>query len=520
MPVDLETILLLLPEGGLLLSATALFVWGAADRRRSWWPVCAALPLIVALAMVVRDWGSPVLMSGPLIQDATGDMGRVLAVALGLVMVLMAWRQTQRELASEFFGGLLMVVAGLMLVSRANDLVFLFLGTELVSIPTYMLLFLGKRNRASAEATVKYFFLSLLASALFLYGVSFVYGMSGTTLLVGAADMEGIRDKLPAIMQSELGGLLPLGLVLVLAGLGFKITAVPFHFYAPDVYQGTTNVNAAFLACAPKIVGILALTRIVVNVVPVEVHLGSQLVILLAIVTMTVGNVCALWQTHVRRLMAYSSIAHAGYMLIGLAVGIASASSGGLHGLSAMLFYLVLYVVATLGTFGALAYVRSRGEEIEHLDDLSGLSQTHAAIAAMLSVCMLSLAGIPPLAGFWGKLTLFSGAVELALDVAHPLRGWFVVLAVAGALNAAIAAAYYLRVILVMYFKPPRADPQTVSGHGLQTVLVICSLLLVLIGANPGRLLDTIEPRRVPAQQVPVETELGMNAPDDGQEQK
>ena len=517
MPVDLETILILVPEGALILSATALFVLGAADRRRSWWPVCAALPLLFALVMVVRDWGRPVVYSGPLIQDATGDTGRLLSVVLGLVMVLMAWRQTHRKLATEFFGGLLMVVAGLMLVSRANDLVFLFLGTELVSIPTYMLLFLGKRNRASSEATVKYFFLSLLASALFLYGVSFVYGMSGTTLLVGSGDLLGIRDKLPEIMQSQIGSLLPLGLVLVLAGLGFKITAVPFHFYAPDVYQGTTNVNAAFLACAPKIAGILALTRIVVNVVPAEFYLGAKLVIVLAIVTMTVGNVCALWQTHVRRLMAYSSIAHAGYLLIGLALGLAAASSGGLHGLSAMLFYLVLYVVATLGTFGAFAYVRSHGEEAEHLDDLAGLSQTRAPIAAMLAVCMLSLAGIPPLAGFWGKLTLFSGAVELAFDMTHPMRGWFAVLAVAGALNAAIAAAYYLRVILVMYFKPPHSDRQTAADHSLQTVVAICSVLLVLICADPGRLLDAIEPQAVRARQVPVEPELGMNASDDEQ---
>ena len=508
MPVDQETILLLLPEGALILTATLVFVFGAADRRRRWWPVCSALVMAIAAASVVRDWGGPVVQSGPLIQDATSDLGRLLALTLGLLMVLMAWRQTDRQLASEFFGGLLMVVTGLMLVARANDLVFLFLATELVSIPTYMLLFLGRRDRASAEATIKYFFLSLLASALFLYGVSFIYGMSGTTLLVGDLDVAGIRERIPAITQSDMGGLLPLGMVLILAGLGFKITAVPFHFYAPDVYQGTTNTNAALLACAPKIVGILALTRVVVNIVPVDVHLGCQLIIVLAIVTMTVGNVCALWQDHVRRLMAYSSIAHAGYMLIGLAVGLATVTSTGLRGTSAMLFYLVLYVVATLGTFGALAYVRSRGEEVERLDDLSGLSQTHSMVAAMLAVCMLSLAGIPPLAGFWGKLTLFSGAVELALDGVNPLRTWFTVLAIVGALNAAIAAAYYLRVIRVMYFQSPRTDQQTVSGPGVQATLVICSLSLVFVGANPGRLLESLEPQRAPVRQEPIEADL------------
>ena len=173
-----------------------------------------------------------------------------------------------------------------------------------------------------------------------------------------------------------------------------------------------------------------------------------------------------------------------------------------------MLFYLVLYVVATLGTFGALAYVRSRGEEVERLDDLSGLSQTHSMVAAMLAVCMLSLAGIPPLAGFWGKLTLFSGAVELALDGVNPLRTWFTVLAIVGALNAAIAAAYYLRVIRVMYFQSPRTDRQTVSGPGVQATLVICSLSLVFVGANPGRLLESLEPQRVPVRQEPIEADL------------
>ncbi len=253
------------------------------------------------------------------------------------------------------------------------------------------------------------------------------------------------------------------GMVLVVGGLGFKIAAVPFHFYAPDVYQGTTNTNAGLLAVVPKIAGIVALVRLVSTTLPPDTAIGWQLALVLAIITMTVGNVCALWQRNIRRLLAYSSIAHAGYMLIGFAVGLAAPELGGI---AAMLFYLAVYALASLGTFAALTYLSSQQHEVSDMGELSGLSRAHPWIAGAIAVCMFSMAGIPPLAGFWGKLALFSGAIRLAVADAGSISTWFLLLAIVAALNAATAAAYYLRVIGAMYFRPATSTPPAEGGPG------------------------------------------------------
>ena len=225
-------------------------------------------------------------------------------------------------------------------------------------------------------------------------------------------------EQLPAEKMS----LYLIGLVFVVAGLGFKMTAVPFHFYAPDVYQGTTNINAGLLSVAPKIAGVVALVRLVGASLPAGSSVGWQLVLVLAMMTMTLGNVCALWQKNIRRLMAFSSIAHAGYMLIGFAVSLAVASSGGV---GAMFFYLSVYVFATLGTFSALAYLSSDAHEVSDVSELAGLGRSHPWVAGLLAICLFSLAGIPPLAGFWGKLALFSGAVRVAMSGNGALSMWF-----------------------------------------------------------------------------------------------
>jgi NADH-quinone oxidoreductase subunit N len=358
-------------------------------------------------------------------------------------------------------------------------------------------LFLGRRDTGSQEAKVKYFFLSVLSSTLLLYGFSFLYGIAGST-------------RLDVIHQSltEAGGrtvavdlLGPISLLLILAGLGFKIAAVPFHFYAPDVYQGTTNLNAGLLAVLPKIAGIVALVRLVACLLPAVAAYGWQICLVMAVLTMTLGNVVALWQRNIRRLLAYSSIAHAGYMLIGLSVWIGaarfadrSAELGTISqsGLAAALLYLVVYVIASLGTFAALVYLGHDGRQIDEVDQLTGLGQTHRGAAIAIALFMFSLAGIPPLAGFWGKLGLFTSA--LAVDVSTStlagisLRVWFVALAVVGVLNAAIAAAYYLRVVAVMYFQTPRTVPGAEGGAGAAWAMAFCAVAVVALGVVPGPL--------------------------------
>jgi len=370
------------------------------------------------------------------------------------------------------------------------------LGLELISIPTYALLFIGKPGRASAEATAKYFYLSILSSALLLYGFSFLYGLAGTTVLYGNGTVPGIRDVLLQPQEGGLMALAPLAMILIVAGLGFKMAAVPFHFYAPDVYEGTTNVNAGLLAVLPKIAGAMALIRILVITLPMLAPFTWQLVLVIAVLTMTIGNVCALWQTNIRRMMAYSSIAHAGYMLIGLAAALGTASlpvsdlQSGAGGVSALTLYLIVYTFGSLGVFAVLAHLSTNDREVSTLDELSGLSKSRPVAAALIALFMFSLAGIPPLAGFWGKLSLFSSAISVSTYAGGATQGqgaWFIALAVVGALNAAIAAAYYLRVVAALYFKPstaPLAGEGSIGGLG---AAVICAVAVVVVGVLPDR---------------------------------
>ena len=296
-------------------------------------------------------------------------------LAVGLVFVMLAARTSEHGESSEFMGSLLMILAGMMLVALASDLVLLFVGLELISIPTYVLLFLG-HGKQSLESGTKYFFLSVLSSALLLYGFSFLYGAAGST------NLAVIHGRL-AVAGPTLPGtasFAALALVLIFAGLGFRLTAVPFHFYAPDVYQGTSNPNAGLLAVVPKVAALAAIVRIASVAMPGLERLGWQLSLALAVVTMTLGNLLALWQNNVRRLMAYSSIAHAGYMLIGLAVGFAVAggatAADDFDGVGAALFYLLVYAAATAGTFAALTYLSGARTQIDTVDQLAGLAQT------------------------------------------------------------------------------------------------------------------------------------------------
>lgn len=516
-----------MPEIILVALATWIFVGGTFWASRTFWSTLAMLTYLVAAIALYRHGNAPLAMSVITI-DGLGYTLRWLALISGALLTLMVSYHLRDNLASEVLGLIMLAVTGVMLVSCAGDLVLLFLGLELVSIPTYILLYLGRPGRESAEATAKYFYLSILSSALLLYGFSFLYGMAGTTTLVGEGGVLGIQQKLAAAVtgQSAAGivALAPLAIVLIFAGLGFKIAAVPFHFYAPDVYQGTTNTNAGLLAVMPKIAGMVALVRITVIAMPALSAYAWHLSLVVAVLTMTIGNVCALWQTNLRRMLGYSSIAHAGYMLIGLTVALGTSAFGGevnpgYGGVGALVFYLVVYAFATLGTFAVLAHLSTPDQDVSTLDEIAGLNKVHPTSAALLAIFMFSLAGIPPLAGFWGKLTLFMsavGVVTYSTDAA--VTPWFVVLAIAGALNAAIAAAYYLRVVSAMYFRPASgAAPQPASVGGLGAA-VICAVMVIVVGISPKRLMTTSRladeaTRSVPAVPLPVADESPAGIP-------
>lgn len=493
-----ETIRVLTPELIVVLAATFIYLAGAFMPGKKFWGGLGLAAIIAAGCTLVGQYErlfwpagakEPILaaaVGGPLAVDMLGLYVRLLALVVGGVFVLLVTRPQNEELTPETVGTLLMAVAGLMLAGGSRDLVLLFLGLELISIPTYVLLFLGRRDGASAESAAKYFFLSILSSGITLYGFSFLYGVGGSTNL---ADIQAALAKSVAVA----GGVplyAQLALVLVTAGLGFKIAAVPFHFYAPDVYQGTTNANAGILAVLPKIAGIAALVRIVSIAMPGTEETGVRVLMILALVTMTLGNVTALWQDDIRRMMAYSSIAHAGYMLVGLAVDFASRKGHIADGVGSTLFYVAAYSVATAGLFAALSAMGNRERSIDKVDDLTGVGRTSPVLALCAAVFLFSLAGLPPLPGFWGKFAVFSGAVKVGLagDAASRLSGWFLLTAVVGMLNAAVSAGYYLRLIGAMYFRPATTEIKSSGSFCLRSATIVCLLLSLWITLAPGGL--------------------------------
>jgi NADH-quinone oxidoreductase subunit N len=513
---DYTTIKLIAPEIVLVAVATLIYLAGAFARP-GFRPLGFALAAIVGAAIAllatreltpdVFAYPSRELPSGPLVIDLFGHTARWAILVAGAIVALLADPPAGERQAAEYTGSLLLMVAGLMLAAVANDLVLLFLGLELVSIPTYIVLYLGKRGPAAQEATAKYFFLSILSSAVLLYGFSFLYGLGGSTRLdvIAAA----VREHYAA--SASLGSIGGLALILIFAALAFRLAAVPFHFYAPDVFQGTSNANAGLLSTLPKIAGLVVLVRLLVSAMPGIEIVAWKLALALSILTMTLGNVVALWQRSLRRLLAYSSIAHAGYILIGVSVGLAQLASSpaskpleslGVNGLGTALFYLAVYGLATLGTFAALTYLGGHHESTDDVDALAGLGQTHPLTAAAIATFMFSLAGVPPLAGFWGKFALFSGAVDLGAPVAgeqSDMQPWFLALAIVAVANAAVAAAYYLRVVATIYFRSPQSAAAPIAANAAEPntrepapamAAAICFVLVIIIGIVPWPAID------------------------------
>lgn len=492
-----QSLQLVAPETVLVVVATALYLAAAfVPTRRHVWPGIALAALVVALASLAAVAGTA--PSDPLQVSVVGGSlalaARGFFLVMGVAFVALSWRQMEGPRAPEYFASLLLVIAGMTLTACAGDLILLFVGLELISLPIYVLLYLPRHTEQSQEAATKYFFLSILSSAVLLYGMALLYGLAGTTNLEGIRQVLAASYVAPADLTPSRLGLL--ALVLLFAGLGFKIALFPFHFYAPDVYQGSPSVLAGLLAFAPKAAGFLALLRLTSYTMAGFEEYGERVALILAASTMIVGNLLALLQDNLRRLLAYSSIAHAGYMLIGLAVGFAETRRGiqlegslaFLTGIQSVLFYLAVYSLMTTGAFGVLVYLSRPRREIETVDDLAGLSRSQPLISAAMAVFLFSLAGVPPLAGFWGKLAVFGAALSVR-DPAGGADRWFVALAVIGVINAAVAAVYYLRLVVAMYLREPLASAKP-SGHkAVMSAIVACALAVLAIGAWPRMLI-------------------------------
>jgi len=540
---SLESFALLSPEIVLVIAALVAYLGGAFAGIRHGWLVALAGILVAMSVAGGQPADGAAVTSGGIRIDAFSTFVRWTVLVTGGVLVLVQAGDIFSSAVSrgpglhrggtcEEAGTFLVMLAGLSLVGVAGDLVLLFLGLELVSIPTYVLLGLKRTDARGQEAAIKYFFLSLIASALFLYGAATLYGIAGTTSLQGIAAAVQSLDEGVSGMATVL---LPVALGMTVIGAAFRLAAVPMHFYAPDVYEGTSPGNAAMLSTLPKLAGVVMLGRLLALGITAEpetagvgpaaqAHLDLfwQLAAVLAAITMTVGNLMALWQRNLRRLLACSSIAHAGYLLVGVAVAAAAAGTQAgqplgdaaatdnrwtlaLGGMTATLFYLATYMLPTAGLFGAIAYLGHRWpewtstsgprpprEEISTVDDLDGLSATNPVAAFAIALFVLSLAGIPPLPGFWGKLTLAISALQV--DWTSPVvlgsrRAWFVSLAVILVLNAAIAAAYYLRIITAMYFKSTKRGVQSDGGLAGGLAMLACLAMVVFLAIQPRGLL-------------------------------
>jgi NADH-quinone oxidoreductase subunit N len=448
----------ILPELILSIGATALMMLAAFAGRRgsaltSW--LAVALLLAATIALVGAPSHAGAVFDGLIAADLFASFGKAIMFPAAAVAIIAAhgWFERDHEHSSEYAVLIVFAAAGMSVMVSATSLISLYVGLELQSLAAYVLASYRRSDERSAEAGLKYFVLGALASGILLYGISLLYGFTGTTNFTGIA--AAFARGAPSL------GLL-FGLVFLLAGLAFKISAVPFHMWTPDVYEGAPTPVTAFFASAPKVAAVLLATRVCLDALAPATEAWRQIVIFAALASIFLGAIAAFGQTNIKRLLAYSSINNVGFVLIGLA-------GAGLAGASSVLFYMAVYVPMTLGAFLCVLWMRDEnGEPVEDIYSLSGLSQSRPAFAAALAVFMFSLAGIPPFFGFWAKLVVFNAAIKAGL---FPL-------AVAGILGTVVGAYYYLKIVKVMYMDEPGA-PYARLREPVQGLLILLAALAV-----------------------------------------
>ncbi|HOW69301.1 MAG TPA: NADH-quinone oxidoreductase subunit N [Phycisphaerae bacterium] len=479
---------ILAPEMLLLVAAGLVLLAGVSGSMR----LRAGPPWIAMAAVAAAIWLSlqPCASGGadlPGIRvSALTWYARIAGLSVGLLVMLAHLHLPLPGEKGEHFAMMLFALAGLTLVASADDLITLFLALELVSVPTYVLVAASGRDVRAHEAGMKYFFLGSLAASVLVYGFSFLYGASGTCRLSGMAGVLDAHDPLVLI-----------GMVLAMMGLAYKLAVVPFHLYAPDVYQGAASPVTALLGFLPKLAGFVALVKLLALIAPAggtsaEVWCPPAglfwLLWFLAAATMTVGNCQALWQGNVKRMLACSSMAHSGYLLVAVLAGPAGGGGPLDDGWSAMLFYAIVYGVLNLGVFAVLGYLRAGSKAAEDLEDLAGLARRFPAPALVMALCLFGLMGMPPTAGFLGKVLIFGSA--LSAGAGHPHQGAMILLVVIGVLNAAVAAVYYLRVIGACYLSAPQGELSFEAERSQRLGLLACAVVVLLLGLRPHLLLQ------------------------------
>jgi len=465
-----------LPEAGLLVIGMALLMYGVFRGDRSTgqvsWLAVAAFVLagaaVALLPLATEAEGRMRAFGGLFVSDDFARFMKELVLLGSALAVVMSLRFLRKEDLARFEFPVLIVFAtvGMMMMVSANDLIALYLGLELQSLALYVVAAFHRDNVRSTEAGLKYFVLGALSSGMLLYGCSLVYGFTGTTNF----------DVMAGLWRDGAGIGVVVGLVFILSGLAFKVSAVPFHMWTPDVYEGAPTPVTAFFSVAPKIAAIALFLRVAFGPFGALVGEWQQVIVAISIASMLLGSFAAIHQTNIKRLMAYSSIGHVGFALVGLAAG----TEAGVRG---VLFYMAIYLFMQVGCFACILCMRRGGRMVEGITDLAGLSRTNPMMALAMAVFMFSMAGIPPLAGFLAKFFVFKAAIDAGLYG----------LAVVGVLASVVGAFYYVRIVRIMYFDEAEDSFDRPIGREMSVVLAATSLVVFLFFVYPAPILNAAE---------------------------
>ncbi|MGI9382165.1 MAG: NADH-quinone oxidoreductase subunit NuoN [Methyloligellaceae bacterium] len=475
------------PEITLVVGALVLLMVGVFRGERSaegvsW--LCVAL-LALATLLIFRESGDPkVVFGGIFIVDDFARFMKALTLVGSAVVIIMSFDflRDAKLMRYEFPVLIVLATTGMMVMISANNLITLYLGLELQSLSLYVIAAFRRDSVRSSEAGLKYFVLGALSSGMLLYGSSLIYGFTGTTDFVEIAKAlqpaagPGSEAATTAVAEGSVNRIgLVFGLVFLMAGLAFKVSAVPFHMWTPDVYEGAPTPVTAFFAAAPKVAAMAMFVRVVLAAFPAVMQDWQQIVVFISIASMVLGAFAAIGQRNIKRLMAYSSIGHMGFALVGLA-------AGGREGAQGVIIYLAIYLVMNLGVFACILAMRRSDGMVEEIDELAGLSNNNPMMAFLLSMLLFSLAGIPPLAGFFAKFYVFLAAIHANLYA----------LAVIGVLASVVGAYYYLRIVKIMYFDQPseRFEPMPTP---LKAVLGVSGLLIMFFVAYPAPLVSAAD---------------------------
>ena len=470
MTFDYAHLIPVVPEIAVLVLASILLLvdlW-LKDREKGINHVIAVLGLLIAIGLtgLVGGGEREIVLGGTYVRDPMSDLLKIAILLISLLTFVYSrdYLRDRQMMVGEFYVLTLFAVLGMMVMVSANSFLTLYLGLELLALSLYTLVAFDRDSPNGAEAAMKYFVLGALGSGLLLYGLSMLYGATGSLELgavAGAVALQGATNQV-----------LVFGLVLVVIGIGFKFGAVPFHMWVPDTYQGAPNPVVLFLGSAPKIAAFALAFRLLVDGLGALHEEWQGMLIILAIISMAVGNIVAIAQTNIKRMLAYSTISHVGFIFLGLIGGNAEAYS-------AAMFYAIVYALMAAGGFGLLVMMSREGYEVERLEDLKGLNERDSWQAAMMALVMFSMAGVPPTVGFMAKLLVLEAVISVGL--------WW--LALVAVFFSIIGAFYYLRVIKIMYFDKPETAEPLVFGTGARLAISINGLAILLLGLFPAVLL-------------------------------